>query len=128
LGVTVRWYDEAHTILLHELNGVWTREEFLAKLGEIIQLASTVNHKIDVISYSPPMANPPIDSNPMRLMQEAFKRMPKNVGYVVLTGGTLFLKTLGQAIVKVMRLNDRIQFALTIEEANRLILKLREKQ
>jgi hypothetical protein len=128
MGIKIRWYDEAHTILLHEFYNQTTREEFLASLQEIKQLAATVNYEIDIISYSPPTANPPKDVNAIGMLQDAFQKMPGNVRYLVLAGGTLFLKTLGNGVVKVLRLRDRIQFTLNIEEAEHLILKLRERQ
>jgi len=49
MTITVRWADDAHTIIYYEYVGKWTWEEYYRAGDEAVALAQTGNQRVSVI-------------------------------------------------------------------------------
>jgi hypothetical protein len=50
MTITVDWYNNNHTGIVHTHFGDWTWAEFFTALDQTVQLMDTVHHRVNVIS------------------------------------------------------------------------------
>lgn len=135
MSLEVKWYDDAHTILVATLAKDTTWDEYHSAVDQIISEAKQANHRVDVIFHDE--VGMPI-GNPMPHLKQGIAKMGKepNIGYYVIAGSrgsSGFVRAMIEIVLKVaMKSAPAGQgngaFARTLNDAIALIERDRAKQ
>ncbi len=133
MPMRVSWYDAEQTILLCQGEGVWTWDDFHDGNARVVELAKSVDHRVDLIYYRPPGTRPPAGAN-LKHFRTALDSMPSNVQLHVLVGddNVLMQTTLNFFFTLYGRFLERdmaSRFIMTgsLEKAQTLIMEHRTK-
>ncbi|MEO8613187.1 MAG: hypothetical protein ABI690_35175 [Chloroflexota bacterium] len=118
MPINVRWDDEAKTIVRLDFIAPVSWETFQDAMDRAAKLAESVNYRVDVLSIPGVVPMPP--GSPVPQVQRAFKKLPRNVGVVVMLTSNAFARTI-VSTVGGMYIGKRYKAVETIDEAYRLI-------
>lgn len=122
MPITVRWYDEARTIVQWTFPDRWNWQDYDDAQMASNELLASVDHTVDVIgdltagSALPPAA--------LSTYKRTLQRSADNTGVIVLVGGNVFVRAMVsalKAIVPKTAPGTDFTFAETIEAAEALI-------
>jgi hypothetical protein len=119
MSFNLTWENAAQTVLRFESDGTWTWEEYDKAFDQTCELVNSVDHKVNVLFIQSKFTP---NGSPIPHVQRTTKLIPHNVSKLVMVGGSLFLRSLYEVMVKVNpRLAQQIIFANTLDEAHLLI-------
>jgi hypothetical protein len=95
MPVQVRWYDDAQTIVLYEIEGNWTWDELYPEYRRAIQMEKSVPHRVDVLIDVRRSGRLPL--NVLTHMKNFSDRQPENIGLSVVISQSQFIRALYQA-------------------------------
>jgi hypothetical protein len=124
MPIDVRWDDEAKTIVRLDFIAPVSWDMFQDAIDRAAKLAESVNYRVDVLSIPGEVPMPP--GSPVPQVQRAFKKLPRNVGFVVMLTSNAFARTI-VSTVGGMYIGKRFKAAESIDEAYRLINAHRAK-
>lgn len=124
MSIVVHWDDEEQSIIRWEFGEKWSWDDFYAAFDQSLQMAQTVDHRIDVIpdltrsTWVPP--------NALTNFNRIQRQMPSNTHLIVITGGSRFDNTLITTFKAIYRINTW-RTASTLDEARNIIQQERLK-
>ena len=124
MPIHVRWENKEQTIVRLDFVSPVSWEIFQAAIDETVSLVASVNHRVDILSIPGEVPMPP--GSPAQQVQRAFKKLPPNIGMVVMVTSDDYARTIVSAVGGVY-LGKRYRAAETVEEACRLIEDHRAK-
>jgi hypothetical protein len=124
MPMTVDWDDAEHTLILATISDPTTWDDFNRGVDEIVRLAHTVPHRVDVICDAGPTPMPP--GSPLPYLKRAFQLMPKNVGVVVSPITNVFARTMS-TIVGQAYFGSRYKVVESLEAAREAVERARVK-
>jgi hypothetical protein len=95
MPVQVRWYDEAQTIVLYEIQGNWTWDELYPEYTRAIQMEKSVPHRVDVLIDMRRSGRLPL--NVLTHMKRFSDHQPYNIGLSIVITESQFVRALYQA-------------------------------
>lgn len=121
----VFWGDEEQTILCSESSGKWTWEEYHEALEEVVRLAKSVPHRVDLINLQGSNAKRMPAGSPIANFERAQRLLPTNIGLniVVTDSGIARMMVATWQRLPGVTLGKSVQLVGTIEEAYALIAK-----
>lgn len=127
MSVSVKWYDEAHTIICYTFGERWTWEEYYPAYSETIQMMDSVSHKVDFIMDM--LTSKGLPPGALQQIKRAADRNHPNMGLAVYVGMNFITQALGELFLKIYPMSAQkypFAFAPTIAEAEQKIMKRRE--
>src|SRR5215510_13590412 len=116
MGVQVSWDNPEKTVLLYELEGRWTWDEFHAAVADAFAMTASVPHTVDTISHF--HRGTPLPANAMFHFRRVMLAAPPNRGINVIVGGSSLVRTMASLFSKAHRLlGRRLLVCATLEEA-----------
>jgi hypothetical protein len=100
-SMLVEWLDDAHTIIRSTGQGNWTWDDFYRGLNQILDMAQSVPHRVDLIYTSQAGSQPPKGSA-MSHYQRAMRMMPENVGLQVFITSSMFARAIISMMTKLI--------------------------
>lgn len=130
MPLNVFWDDEAKTIIRSEGVGAWTWDEFHESLEKIVDMAQTVEHRIDLIHFPQPGSHVPPGSG-VPHYQRAMRTMPPNVGLNIFINANTFGRMIISIFMNVYgsgQTNGKLAAVASLEDAYKLIRKDRKEE
>jgi hypothetical protein len=124
MPIDAHWDDAEQTIIRMDFSLPVSWEQFDAAIDTAIQLAQSVDHRVDILGNAGTIPMPP--GSPIPHMQRAFRMIPRNVGLVVSPTLNPFARAILSTIAR-MYLGNRFQAAQSLEHAYRIIETSRVK-
>ena len=124
MPMTVNWDDAEQTLIMATISDPMTWDAFNAGVDEMIRLAESVPHRVDIISNAGATPMPP--GSPMPHLRRAFQRLPRNVGLVVGTITNVFARTMS-LIVGQTYFGSRFKVVESLESARDAIQRAKAK-
>jgi hypothetical protein len=118
MPIDVRWDDEAKTIVRLDFVSPVSWEVFQDAMDRAAKLAESVDYRVDVLSIPGEVPMPP--GSPVPQVQRAFKKLPRNVGLVIMLTSNAFARTIVSTVGS-MYIGKRYKAAENFDEAYRLI-------
>ena len=124
MGINVSWYNEEKTIILREMIGNWTWEEFHTSQEQINGMLREVGYIVDQIIDT--RNSGAIPSSALTQFRNANKDVPDNAGTRVVIGTNAFYQMMFKILSNIFpNVTDRVILAKDMDSALALI---REKQ
>jgi hypothetical protein len=116
MGITVKWYDETHTLLFVQYDVEWTMNDFRESIETSYNLMETVEHPVDIIQDLSQMRHFPVVLMSMGRFTEA-KAHPRK-RYMIMAGANMFVeKLIGVAKVIAPSVTEDLHFVPTLDQA-----------
>jgi hypothetical protein len=118
----VYWDNEEKSIIVREMSGDWTWEEYFVAIKQVREFLDEVDHHVDIIvdcreTYKFPTAALPNIAN-------ANRSYSANMGVQVIVGSNLIVKMFAEMLQKVMpQAISHFLFVNAIEDAYKVIKK-----
>lgn len=100
-SMLVEWLDDSHTIIRSTGQGEWTWDDFYRGLNQIIDMAQSVPHRVDLVYTSQAGSQPPKGSA-MSHYQRAMRMMPENVGLQIFITSSMFARAIISMMTKLI--------------------------
>lgn len=129
MSVSIRWYDEAHTIIYYTFSERWTWEEYYPAYDDTIVLMDSVPYKVDFIMDM--LNSKGLPPGALQQIKRAADRNHPNMGLAVYVGMNFITQAIGELFLKIYPMSAEkypFAFARTIEEAEQKILRRREER
>jgi hypothetical protein len=97
----VEWADEGKTIIRSTGQGTWTWDDYYAALHQIIEMANSVSHRVDLIYTRTPESQSPKGSS-ISHHQRAMRMMPDNVILQVFVTSSMFARAIISIMSKIL--------------------------
>lgn len=124
MPIEVNWDDAEQTIIRMDFSLPVTWENFDDSIDRVVQLADSVNHRVDLLGNAGTVPMPP--GSPIPHMQRAFKMIPVNIGIIVSPTLNPFARAILSTVAR-MYVGSRFQPAQSLDHAYRLIAASRAK-
>jgi hypothetical protein len=124
MPIDVRWDNGEHTIVRLDFVSPVSWETFQAAIDEAARLVFSVKHRVDVLSIPGDVPMPP--GSPAPQVMRAFKKLPPNVGLVIMVTSNDYSNTIVSAVGGVY-MGKRYRAADSVEAAYRIIAEHRAK-
>lgn len=122
MAISVLWDDENETIIRSESGGHWTWEEYHEAVEQVVILANSVSHRVDLIINALPGAAAPSGSS-MPHYQRAQRIMPKNVRLNIIVNTNTFGRMIINTFTRLNKGGLKVVAAGTLEEARTVIAR-----
>jgi hypothetical protein len=120
MPITVRWDNEAKTVIRYDFEGYWDWDEFRTAANEAFAFTRSVQHRVDSISYF--RAGSDLPSDALFQFNRIMKTAPENRGTTVIVGGSMFINNLVSIFSKIYKpLGQKLRLATTLNEARDLL-------
>lgn len=121
MSVTIRWYDDKKTILLTEYSGRWTLEEYHRMIDAAVELNQGIPHTVHrIVDFT--TAENTLPRNWLGGLRSNQRRIPNNIGCVVLVGAGTMMRTFTKIAEKLGYTGKSdLRFAETVMQAEQLI-------
>lgn len=124
MPIDVDWDDAEQTIIRMDFSLPVSWEMFDTGIDRVVQLADSVNHRVDLLGNAGTVPMPP--GSPIPHMQRAFKMIPVNIGLIVSPTLNPFARAILSTVAH-MYVGSRFQPAKSLEHAYRIIEAHRAK-
>jgi len=120
MSVAVRWDSPEKTIVIYDIEGRWTWEEFYPAYNEAIAMELSVTHRVDVIVD---LHNAHLlPDNVLTHIKSISDKQPPNIGITVIVTKNRFIHTMYQIGIKFYsKINYYFRVAATVDEAYSMI-------
>ena len=118
MGINVLWDDERQSIIRWDFEANWDWSEFRKAFEISLEMANSVEHRIDVIpdtsntEYMPPGA--------LAQFKHISDNVPDNTHLIIITGGNTLTNIMIQTFAKIWRISTW-RTAKTLAEAHEII-------
>jgi hypothetical protein len=120
MPVRVSWFDETRRIILYELEGVWTWDDFYPVYEKAIAMETTSPERVDVILDM--RQNKTVPANALLHIKGIADRQPPNLGVSVLVTSNRVIESLYAIGVRLYpSLEAYFDIAPSIDDALRII-------
>lgn len=127
MPITVSWHDEEKSVILRQMQGNWTWDDFHISQSNINAMLKEVPHTVDQIIDTRESRS--IPSNAITHFRSANKNVPANSGLRAVIGTNAFyrmmFKVLGSAFPKVV---ENVVFVADMNEALAALEEKRRKR
>jgi hypothetical protein len=125
LPMRIEWIDDDKTMIRIEGQGAWTWEDFYRGLNQVVEMARSVPHRVDLL-YARGQSTAPKGGFSTHY-QRALKMMPQNVHTQVMVTPSLFARTVVSIMSRITPNSAMRNFMMvaTEEEALRAISESR---
>lgn len=129
MPMTPKWEDEQKTIICTESEGRWTWDEFHQALDRIVEMAKSVEHRVDLINTAAPTAVTPKGSG-MPHYQRGIRSLPDNVKLLIFANRSRLVKVIFSLFSNFQKQGStpRLVITASMEEAHKVIEEDRTKQ
>ncbi|MCA9882572.1 MAG: hypothetical protein KC546_06410 [Anaerolineae bacterium] len=131
MPMITEWADEERSIIVTTSEGAWTWNEYHHALEEVIQMAETVDHRVDLINVALMNAKSPPGSG-MPHYQRAMKSLPANISMMVMANRSILVKAIFNVFGKLRGSSAgnalKMAAARSMQEAFEIIQKDRQKE
>lgn len=121
MSVTVRWYDVEKTIILYDVSGRWTWDEFFEAYDKAIQMMETSEQAVihGIINTLPDVPLTYMPTNTIAGFINAVRRLPHKAGIgVMVNPGSRLLRAMHDTVGRLYApYNRRVALVNTFEEA-----------
>lgn len=124
MGITVTWDDPNQSALLITYDRFWNWVEFEAAVKDVFSRIEHADHTIDLIFDVTKSPFPP-DGAMWRFKRVASVKHPYT-GNIIFVGGNLFVQSLANAVLKLVKKHDFI-FVRTLDDARKLLEQLPQR-
>jgi len=124
MPMTVNWDDAEQTIIMATISDPMTWDAFNDGVDEVIRLAESVPHRVDVISNAGATPMPP--GSPLPHLRRAFQSLPRNVGLAVSVITNVFARIMS-LVVGQTYFGSRFKVVESLEAARETIERARVK-
>jgi hypothetical protein len=122
MGLSYTWENEAKTVLRFSAAGEWTWIEYDNFIDQLLQEVKAQDHIVHIILISAEQFPP---GSPLPHLRRVSKLMPDNVGKIIVTGGSMFIRSINTALSKVLpKTGKQLMFAADINEARAMLRKI----
>lgn len=119
-GVTVRWFDEGHSIVVYDFAESWSWNDLYPAFEQALEMQHSVTHRVDVILEFPSLVG--IPPNAISNLVSISKKQPDNLHLsVFLTRASLISAILRVASNLSPVARDYYRTAKTLDEALAII-------
>jgi len=125
MGIDIVWDDPDQTIVRWDFGREWTRADFKNAFNTTLQMARSVDGRIDVIPFI--RHTPTVPQGILSDFGHIDRYISPNVGLVVVTGGNTFGQLLIDTFKRIYKVENWIT-APTLEDARRVIHADRVKE
>jgi hypothetical protein len=119
MPVTVRWYDDAHTIILYEFSGKWTWDEFYPIYEQAYEMITGIDGKVHSICM--PMdddARGHVPVGALTHIPSIIRKTPSNGGIAAVITQGRFWRTMDSMIGKMLpAYRNNVAFVKSLDEA-----------
>lgn len=122
MPITVEWDDPEKTVILITISHPVTWEGFNDSMDEMIALAQSASHRVDIISN--PGSTPMPSGSPLPHLKRVYARLPEHVGMNVACITNPFARIMS-SIVGQFYLGPRFKVASSVEAARETIRNAR---
>lgn len=124
MGISVNWLDENRSIVLWEVEGKWTWDDYRQAQSHADALVRDIAYKVDVILDF--TENRSLPFNILSQMRFERPQQPEKRGRVVIVGASPFVIKMMDLLYTVNpNLGDRFFTAATLDEARRRLTEAR---
>jgi hypothetical protein len=126
MSVAVRWSNLEKTIVVYDIEGRWTWDEFYPAYNEAIAMELSVTHRVDVI-VDLHHANL-LPDNVLTHIKNISDKQPPNIGITVIVTKNRFVLTMYQIGTKFYgKIGHYFRVAATTDEAYAMIQSTRQE-
>ena len=125
MSIDIAWDDPEQTIIRWDFGDNWTRTDFKNAFKTTLEMAESVDYRVDVIPFVGRAFNVP--QGILSDFSHINRYVSANTGLIVVTGGNSFGRMLIETFKRVHRITNWIT-APTLEEARRVIHADRMKE
>src|SRR5258708_37674838 len=118
---TMKWADEAQTILILELAGAWSSDEFESSLAASYELIRSHVGTVSLINNSVAYGMSPREVNMIALLRRVLYPLPSNLEMTVLVTKHPFAAMIAETMKTVSQNRIPVVAVDSLEEAYRLI-------
>jgi hypothetical protein len=124
MSITVSWYNEDKTIILRQMQGDWTWEEFHNSQSQVNAMLKEVKHTVDqIIDTSKSSSIPP---SALTHFRAANNNVPPNAGTRVVIGTNAFYEMMFKILRNIFpRVTDNVILVPNMDAA---LAQIAEKQ
>ncbi|NWF69552.1 MAG: hypothetical protein HXY40_10740 [Chloroflexi bacterium] len=127
MAVTIRWDNPQKTIMIYELIGKWTWEEFYAAFESARAMIEALPHIVDFIccveAAPGPLYLPP---NTLLHIRGVYANSLPNAGITVVVGGDDLARSIFNILTRISpQIAQRFKLAASIEQAHLLLQQQR---
>ena len=123
MGIQVVWDDEGRSIIRWEFQATWDWDDFQRACDRSLEMARSVDYRIDVISYTSDTEKLPPGT--LTHFKRVYDEHPENTHLIVITGGNVFVNSAIKMASRVYRIPSW-RTAKTLEEARDTITQDRQ--
>ena len=122
MPINIRWYNDEKTILLEELSGTYTLDDYIALIDEAREHVMSCDHTVDIIGDFTGTNHRKLPHYLMSAARYADKQVPPNQGIAVFVNPGMFIETiLRMARQLQIQAADEVVVAKTVDEAVEII-------
>ena len=128
MPIQTHWYDDEHRVIVQHYEGNWSWEELGNNLRAMHELPDAAEGDLIIlVDMSQTTVLP--QGNVLMQGRAIFKQVPQNVSLVVFVLESSLIKSFVRLVFEMMpSWRNRLQFARTLEEGQRLVGEAAAKQ
>lgn len=121
MTITLCWDNPDHTLILWTYDEGWTWEHFRSGASQLGEMLASVSHSVDII-FDTGCTHPPVKGVLFTEWNSAMKRMPSNVGTMVVCNGIPLAMSVATLYGKLMAARGYTLLIVETVEAARQLL------